>query len=111
MACKIDFHEVIIDSPIFRYENKRWEKVFLQKVKKWKFLAKFLQTKTVQWSYKCNSHEVNILLFRLKLEEQEQEIENLEQKLDRILKLATASCDSGRQFVVNQRWVMSVKSE
>lgn len=47
-----------------------------------------------------------LLCFRYKLEEQEQDIENLEQKLERILKLATASCDSGRQFVVNQRWVM-----
>lgn len=48
-----------------------------------------------------------LMCFRYKLEEQEGEIENLEVKLEKILKLATASTDSGRQFVVNQRWVTS----
>lgn len=45
------------------------------------------------------------MYFRYKLEEQEKEIENLEEKLEKIFKLATVSCDSGRTFVVNQRWV------
>lgn len=44
-----------------------------------------------------------LVCFRAKLEDQEQDIENLEQKLEKILKLATASYDVGRQFIVNQR--------
>lgn len=44
-----------------------------------------------------------LLCFRCMLEEQEADIENLEQKLEKILKLATASTDCGKQFVVNQR--------
>lgn len=43
------------------------------------------------------------LCFRCMLEEQEVEIENLEQKLEKILKLATQSCDQGKQFVISQR--------
>lgn len=40
---------------------------------------------------------------RFKLEQEEESIESLEQKLDKILKYATSSCDSGRTFIVNQR--------
>ncbi|KAL7026934.1 hypothetical protein ACKWTF_005239 [Chironomus riparius] len=39
---------------------------------------------------------------RFKLEQEEESIESLEQKLDKILKYATSSCDSGRTFIVNQ---------
>lgn len=42
------------------------------------------------------------LTFRYHLYDQEQEIENLENKLEKILKLATQSCDSGREFIRNQ---------
>jgi hypothetical protein len=43
------------------------------------------------------------MISRCKLEEQESDIDNFESKLEKVLKLATASCDAGRQFVVNQR--------
>lgn len=42
------------------------------------------------------------LNFRYHLNDQEQEIESLEIKLEKILKLATQSCDSGREFIRNQ---------
>lgn len=45
----------------------------------------------------------HLFYYRYKIENQESEIENLEQKLDKILKLATTAIDSGRVFVVNQR--------
>lgn len=100
MACRIDFHEVLIDSP-----NFRWNEIFLLSFRskicqKWKLCKIFnIRQQIVSDFIKC------LLCFRFKLEEQEQDIENLEQKLEKILKLATQSCDSGRQFVVNQRWV------
>lgn len=98
MACKVDFHEVLIDSPNFRWILDS-EKIC---EKKWKFLRKYFNFMCLCRLYLSQC----LLCFRYKLEEQEQDIENLEQKLERILKLATASCDSGRQFVVNQRWVI-----
>lgn len=63
------------------------------------FLRNILQSNCVY----LNELLTVCLCCRCMLEEQEHEIENLELKLEKILKLATASCDSGRQFVVNQR--------
>lgn len=42
------------------------------------------------------------ILFRKYLEEEEASIENLEQKLDRTLKLCTVMIDSGKDYVKNQ---------
>lgn len=58
-----------------------------------------------------NASYVCVLIYRFlwnryKLEEQEADIENLEQKLEKIFKAAQQSCDSGRIFIVNQRWVI-----
>lgn len=49
------------------------------------------------------------LLFSKYLEEEEASIENLEQKLERTLKLCTVMIDSGKEYVKNQRYVKKEK--
>lgn len=51
---------------------------------------------------KISLHKSNFLFFRSNLDKEIESIEDLEEKLDKVLKFATIAVDQGKKYIENQ---------